>query len=88
MTVAPDATEAAIDQVLAELIPKEGQKLHKRMSASEVRSHLSDLCVLLECHFLDLPVQIADIAMRDGNTSRTELVDHLLELRDTPMIAA
>jgi len=79
----------AIDEVIAQLRPAPvGQKLTERLRPDEVRSCLGDLCSLLQCHYLDLPVQLAEIALRDGGTSRSELVDELLMMRAHPMIAA
>lgn len=87
MTVS--SPEAVIDEVIAQIkTPTPGKSLTQRLGPDEVRSHLGDLCGMLECHFLDLPVQLAEIAMRDHGTARTELVDELLELRTHPLVAA
>lgn len=79
----------AIDEVIARVrSAPQGQKLTERLQADEVRSCLGDLCSMLQCHFLDLPVQIVDFALRDGGTSREELVDELIQMRVHPMVAA
>jgi|GEM_PF-3534297 hypothetical protein len=80
--------EGAIDEVISQVRTANGRKLTQRLRPDEVRSYLGDLCSLLQCHFLDLPVQLADIALRDGGTSRAELVDELIQMRVHPMVAA
>jgi hypothetical protein len=79
----------AIDEVIARVrSAPTGLKLSQRLQADEVMSCLGDLCSLLRCHYLDLPVQLVDLALRDGGTSREELVDELIQMRVHPMVAA
>lgn len=67
----------AIDTALCDLIKVD----HKRLTPDEVRSLLGDICTQLRCWYLDLPSPLNVIALREANTSKSGLVDALLEVR-------
>lgn len=67
----------AIDRALCDLAKVD----HKRLTPGEVKSLLGNICEQLRCWYLDLPSPLNVFVLREVNTSKSDLVDALLEAR-------
>lgn len=68
-------------EVIEQTINIVRQQRCQRLSPADVRSILADMCEQLHCRQLDLPDELIKLGVREVNTSKSDFVNVLLEVR-------